>query len=156
MPNYLDAARGLPNASQPLPNLITAGQPDKADLQALMAAGVKTILDLRAQSEWRWMDEPDQARAQGFTYYNVPVGPTPLNDDLMNQILAVLRKHKGEPMLFHCKSANRVGGAILPFLMLDERMEEEDAVAAAQRIGLRSREYLEWGLDYARRHSGAP
>jgi hypothetical protein len=32
-------------------------------------------------------------------------------------------------------------------------MEEEDAVATAMKVGLRSAEYLEWGLDYVRRHS---
>jgi hypothetical protein len=30
-------------------------------------------------------------------------------------------------------------------------MEEEDAVNQAMRVGLRSSEMLEWGLDYARR-----
>jgi hypothetical protein len=33
-------------------------------------------------------------------------------------------------------------------------MEEEDAIEQAMRVGLRSAEMLEWGLDYARRNPG--
>jgi hypothetical protein len=35
--------------------------------------------------------------------------------------------------------------------MLDHGMEEEDAVDAAMRVGLRSAELMEWGLGYTRR-----
>lgn len=155
MTDYFQAARGVPNACQPLPNLITGGQPDRGDIQALAAAGVKVILDIRSPSEWRWMDEAEQARALGFTYYNIPVGPTPLNDELLASILRVLRTHKEAPMFFHCKSGNRVGGALLPYLILDEGIEEEDALAIARRVGLRSAEYARWGVEYARRHRTA-
>ena len=54
--------------------------------------------------------------------------------------------------MVHCTSGNRVGGALLPYLMLDEGMEEEDAVGQAMRVGLRSAELMEWGLDYVRRN----
>jgi hypothetical protein len=37
--------------------------------------------------------------------------------------------------------------------MLEHGLEEEDAVAQAMRMGLRSADLLEWGLDYARRKS---
>jgi hypothetical protein len=42
---------------------------------------------------------------------------------------------------------------MIAYLMLDEKLSEEDAVEQAMRIGLRSPEYLEWGLDYVRRHA---
>ena len=58
-------------------------------------------------------------------------------------------------VLVHCASGSRVGGALLPFLMLDHGFKEEDAVAQAMRVGLRSAELMEWGLDYARRHQEA-
>jgi hypothetical protein len=32
-------------------------------------------------------------------------------------------------------------------------MSEDDAVQRAMQVGLRSPEFLEWGLDYARRHA---
>ena len=38
-----------------------------------------------------------------------------------------------------------------PVLMLDQGMDEEDAVDTAMRVGLRSAELMEWGLGYTRR-----
>jgi hypothetical protein len=35
--------------------------------------------------------------------------------------------------------------------MLDQGLEEDDAVGQAMRVGLRSAELMEWGTDYARR-----
>jgi hypothetical protein len=37
--------------------------------------------------------------------------------------------------------------------MLEHHLTEEDAIAQAMRIGLRSADLLEWGLDYSRRKS---
>ena len=37
--------------------------------------------------------------------------------------------------------------------VFEQGLDEEDAVAQAMRVGLRSAELLEWGLDYARRRS---
>ena len=45
-----------------------------------------------------------------------------------------------------------VAAALIPYFILDEKMEEEEAVNQAMRVGLRSSEMLEWGLDYARRN----
>ena len=55
-------------------------------------------------------------------------------------------------MFVHCGSGNRVGGAMLAWLILDHGFEEQDAVDQALRVGLRNADLMEWGLDYARRH----
>ena len=49
-------------------------------------------------------------------------------------------------------TASLVGAAMLPFLILDQGMEQEDAVGQAMRVGLRSAELMEWALDYTQRH----
>jgi hypothetical protein len=36
--------------------------------------------------------------------------------------------------------------------MVDHGLEQEDAVEQAMRVGLRSAELMEWGLDYTQRH----
>jgi hypothetical protein len=41
---------------------------------------------------------------------------------------------------------------LIPYFILDQAMEEQDAVDQAMRVGLRSAEMMEWGLDYARRN----
>ncbi|MEO8637220.1 MAG: hypothetical protein ABI587_18240 [Gemmatimonadales bacterium] len=146
-----DAIRGIPNACQPLPNVVTGGQPDKGHLEALAAAGNTLVLDLRAPHEPRAFDEPAAVRSLGMTYENIPVGTGPLDDALLERILAVYRAHTDTAFFCHCAGGNRVGGALIPYLILDQGFAEEDAVATAKRVGLTSPELLVWGLDYARR-----
>lgn len=140
------------NACQLLPTVVTGGQPAAQNLQAFADAGGGIVLDLRDPLEPRPFDEPPLARHLGLDYRNVPVGPGTIDDPTLERILAVLREAGDRTVFVHCGSGNRVGGALIPFLMLDHGFEEEDAVAQAMRVGLRSAELLEWGLGYVRRH----
>lgn len=152
MPHLPQAVRGVANACQILPNIITGGQPNAAQLRALKDAGGAIVLDLRDPMEPRPVDEPALVRELGMEYVNVPVRAGSLDDATLERILSVLRNAGERTVFFHCGSGNRVGGALIPYFMLDHRMEEEDAVEQAMRVGLRSAEMMEWGLDYARRH----
>jgi protein tyrosine phosphatase (PTP) superfamily phosphohydrolase (DUF442 family) len=152
MPTPIEAIRGVLNACQALPNVVTGGQPSQSHLEALKAAGTAVIFNIRPHAEPHPMDEPAAVQALGMEYVNVPVGGRDLNDATLDQVREVLRTNRGRTVFFHCVSANRVGGAMIPFLMLDEGMEEEDAVGIATRVGLRSPELLQWALDYTRRH----
>ena len=149
--NPLDALAGVANAAAPLPNLLTGGQPSAGHLQALKDAGVAVILDIRDPIEPRGFDEPATARQLGIEYINVSVSSATLDDPTLERILEVVRSNAGRPLLFHCASGNRVGGALLPHFILDHGMSEDEAIQAAMRIGLRGADVLEWGLDYARR-----
>ena len=152
----LTALTGVPNAREVLPNLITGGQPSAAQLEEFKAAGGTLVLDIRDPMEPRPFDEPKRAAELGLTYVNVPISPGATSDEKMERILETLRQHADETIFFHCGSANRVGGAMLAYLILDRQMEEDDAVEHAMAIGLRSPEYLQWGLDYAHRHANQP
>jgi protein tyrosine phosphatase (PTP) superfamily phosphohydrolase (DUF442 family) len=147
-----EALRGVLNATEFLPTLVAGGQPDLKHLEAFKAAGGTAVIDVRAPSELRAFDEPGAARTLGLAYTQVTVGPTPLTDELMERVLAALRRHPGENVFLHCASGNRTGGPMIAHLILDHGFEEEDAVQLATRGGLRSPEILAWGLDYARRH----
>jgi protein tyrosine phosphatase (PTP) superfamily phosphohydrolase (DUF442 family) len=147
-----DAISGAPNGALPLPWLATAGQPSAADFAAAHAAGVTTVIDLRDPMEPRPFDEAGTLRELGMTYINVPVVSGALSDQVMEKVLAAVRAHANEPTILHCASANRVGGALIPYFIIDQGMEEQAAVDAAMAVGLRSAELMEWGLEYARRH----
>jgi protein tyrosine phosphatase (PTP) superfamily phosphohydrolase (DUF442 family) len=152
MPKLLEAVRGVPNACQIFPNVITGGQPNAAQLRALKDAGGGIVLDLRDPMEPRPVDEPALVRELGMEYVNVPVRAGSLNDATLERILSVLRNAGERAVFFHCGSGNRVGGALIPYFILDQKMPEEEAIDEAMRVGLRSAEMMEWGLDYARRH----
>jgi protein tyrosine phosphatase (PTP) superfamily phosphohydrolase (DUF442 family) len=147
------ALSGVANACQILPNVITGGQPNAVQLRALKEAGGAIVLDVRDPMESRPVDEPALVKQLGLEYVNIPVRAGSLDDATLERILAVLRGAGARTVFFHCGSGNRVGGALIPYFMLDQDMEEEDAVDQAMRVGLRNAELLEWGLSYARRNS---
>jgi protein tyrosine phosphatase (PTP) superfamily phosphohydrolase (DUF442 family) len=152
MSELFQALQSVPNACQPLPNIVTGGQPSAKDLEAFGAAGGALVLDIRDPMEPRPIDEPALVGRLGMEYVNVPVGAASLTDATLDHILGVLRGAGDRVVFVHCASGNRVGGALIPFLMLDHGLEEEDAVGQAMRVGLRSAELMEWGVDYARRN----
>lgn len=152
MPTPFEAVSGVANACQILPHLITGGQPTAAQLHALKDAGGDMVLDIRDPMENRLIDEPALVGQLGMEYVNIPVRAGSLDDQTLERILTVLRGAESRTMFFHCGSGNRVGGALIPLLILDHGMEEQDAVDQAMRVGLRSLEIMEWGLEYARRN----
>ena len=151
MPAF-QALSGVANACQILPSVITGGQPNALQLRALKEAGDAVVLDVRDPMESRPVDEAALVKQLGMEYVNIPVRAGSLDDATLDRILAVLRGAGDRTVFFHCGSGNRVGGALIPYFMLDQGMEEEDAVDQAMRVGLRSAELLEWGLSYARRN----
>lgn len=156
MPTAFQAMSGVANACQILPNVVTGGQPTAEQLKALKAAGGDIVLDLRDPMEPRPVDEARLVRELGMEYVNVPVRAGSLEDAAIERILAVLRRTGDRTVFFHCGSGSRVGGALIPYFILDQGMEEQEAVDQAMRVGLRSAEYMEWGLDYARRNQNSP
>ncbi len=153
MPTTLEALQRVPNACQILPTVVTGGQPTTADLEAFRAAGGGIVLDLRDPMEPRPLDEPATTQRLGLEYVVAPVTAGTMTDATLERIHQVLRQAGDRPLFVHCGSGSRVGGALLPHLMLEHGLTEEDATTQAMRIGLRSADLLEWGLDYARRKS---
>ncbi|HEY7637767.1 MAG TPA: sulfur transferase domain-containing protein [Gemmatimonadales bacterium] len=152
MSAVFEAVQSIANACQLLPTVVTGGQPTAANLEAFKAAGGAVVLDLREPMEPRTIDEPALVNRLGMDYVNVPVGAGGMSDETIDRVLDVLRGAEDRAVLVHCTSGNRVAGVLLPYLILDQALNEEDAINQAMRVGLRSAELLEWGLDYARRH----
>ena len=149
-----DALSGIANACQATPTLITGGQPSAEQLAAFKKAGGAVVLDIRDPMEPRPFNEPAKMKELGLEYVVVPVVAGQTNDAILERILETVRTHKDRPMLFHCGSGNRVGGALIPYFMLDLGMDEEAAIEQAMRIGLRSPEMMQWGLGYVAAHGG--
>jgi protein tyrosine phosphatase (PTP) superfamily phosphohydrolase (DUF442 family) len=156
MPTAFQAVSGVANACQILPNVVTGGQPTAEQLKALKEAGAGIILDLRDPMEPRPVDEAALVRELGMEYVNIPVRAGSLDDSTLEHVLAVLRGAGDRIVFFHCGSGSRVGGALIPYFIIDQGLEEQVAVDQAMRVGLRSAEYMEWGLDYARRNQNSP
>ena len=151
MSQLLDAIAGVTNASEPLPGVVTGGQPQPSHLAALKAAGCALVLDLRDPMEPQPFG-PDAVRALGLEYVNVPVSGATHTDATLARIRAALQAAAGtRKALVYCNSGNRVGAALIPYLMLDAGLAEDAAVEQAMQCGMRSAELLEWALEYVRK-----
>ena len=152
MSQLLDAIAGVANACEPLPGIVTGGQPTAEHLVALKGAGGDVVLDLREPMEQRPYRTPDAVRAAGLEYVNIPFGQGDIRDATFEAALRTVRQLAGRKrVLVHCSSGSRVGAALIPYLILDQGFEEEDAINEAMRIGTRNAGLLEQALDYARR-----
>lgn len=152
MSALLSAVAGLPNASEPVPGWITGGQPTAQQLKAFKAAGGEVVIDNRDPMEPRPFDEPAVARAAGLEYISLPIVHGAVTQDTMKHMHLAVKKLEGRKALLHCSSGNRTSAGLIPYLMIDKKMEEEEAVDLAMRSGLRSAELMEIALNYA--HDG--
>jgi len=146
--SLLDAFPGLPNAAEPVSGWITGGQPTEQHLKAFKAAGGEVVVDNRDPMEPRPFDEPATVRALGLHYVSVPIVHGAVTTDTMKQMYAALKKLEGKKTLLHCSSGNRTSAALIPYLMIEKEMEQDDAVDVAMKGGLRSAELMELAVQY--------
>jgi protein tyrosine phosphatase (PTP) superfamily phosphohydrolase (DUF442 family) len=150
--SLLDALAGLPNLAVPVSGWVTGGQPTDQQIKAFKAAGGDVVLDNRDPMEPRPFDEPATVRAAGLEYVSLPIVHGAVTTDTMKSMHQTLKRLEGRKALLHCSSGNRTAAGMIPYLMIEKEMEEEDAVELAMRSGLRSAELLEIALNYA--HDG--
>jgi len=153
----LDALAGVLNAREPFPGLATGGQPEAAHLAALKAAGCDVVIDVRDPMEPQPFDAPAAVRAAGLAYVNIPVPHSAPEDRTLDAVRHAMQEiaAKHQHAFIYCNSGNRVGAALIPYLMLDCGFAEDAAVTAAMQIGTRSAELIEGALDYVRRQGAA-
>jgi protein tyrosine phosphatase (PTP) superfamily phosphohydrolase (DUF442 family) len=149
----LTAVAGLPNAAEPVSGWITGGQPTELQLKAFKSAGGEVVVDNRDPMEPRPFDEPAVVRAAGLEYISLPIVHGAVTTDTMKQMHQTLKKLEGKKALLHCSSGNRTAAALIPYLMVEKKMEQEDAADLAMSIGLRSAELMEIAVQYASRLS---
>ena len=143
-----EALQGAPNAAEPVPGWITGGQPTEHQLQAFKAAGGEVIVDNRDPMEPRSFDEPAAVRALGLEYINLPIVHGAVTTETMAEVHDKLKTLEGRKALLHCSSGNRTSAALIPYLMIDKKMEQDEAVDTAMRGGLRSAELMELALEF--------
>lgn len=153
--SLLAALAGLPNLAEPVPGWATGGQPTEQQLTAFKKAGGEVVLDNRDPMEPRPFDEPATVRAAGLEYVSLPIVHGAVTQDTMKQMHEMLRRLAGKKALLHCSSGNRTAAGMIPYLMIEKKMDEEDAVDLAMRSGLRSAELMELALDYVRKSPSA-
>src|SRR5256886_12901668 len=80
MSPLLDAIAGVPNACEPIPGIVTGGQPASEHLAALKRAGCEVVIDIREAMEPRPFKTPAAVVQAGLEYRSIPVGHGPVGD----------------------------------------------------------------------------
>src|SRR5256885_13532321 len=95
MSQLLDAIAGIPNACEPIPGIVTGGQPVPEHLAALQRAGCAVMIDLREAMEPRPFKTPDAVVQAGLEYRNIPVGHGAVSDATFGRLGGAVRELAG-------------------------------------------------------------
>jgi len=148
----------LPNFHQVNENLYRGAQPQRGGLKKLSELGIKTVINLRGESEDTRKEQAD-AEAAGMRYFNIPMSglgrPT---DQQVERALTVIDARENWPVFVHCqRGADRTGVIIAVYRILHNQWTAEQAIDEAKRFGLagiqfRKKDYIS---DYYKRRRDA-
>ena len=123
----------------PVDGLTSTGQPNAEQLALFAEAGYVAVVDLRAESENRGLDEAAVVKSLGLDYVNLPVsGAASISWENAAKLEEILSLYDG-PVLVHCGSGNRVG-ALLALSKSKNGADDEEAVAYGRAAGMTSLE----------------
>ena len=134
---------GASNNVTHVENLYFSGQVDAESLHMARMQGVTTIVNARHPSEMDW-DEKSVAEDLGLEYISIPISKKSdtFDPETIAQIDTVVGKRKGQKILMHCSSGNRVAAWYAIHLVDKQDMKNDDALDVARKNGL-TREGME-------------
>jgi uncharacterized protein (TIGR01244 family) len=133
-----------------LGGVFLASQPQPVDFEHAQKGGIKTVVNLRHDSELEF-DERAVVEGLGMRYEHLPWnGADELTDAVFDRARELLRTAE-RPLMLHCASANRVGALWLAFRALDGGLDLDAATAEARMVGLKTPAYLAKATDYVNR-----
>ena len=109
--------------------LLTAGQPNEAQLADAARRGVQVVINLALHDDPRYSlaDEAGCVRGLGMDYVHIPVqfnGPTEEN---LRAFISAMDAHRGKTILVHCAANYRVTAFVGLYRVLCERWVAEKA-----------------------------
>ncbi|MGH1370788.1 MAG: hypothetical protein ACRBBW_02050 [Cellvibrionaceae bacterium] len=126
---------GIKNLKQPADQVWVAGQPNREQIEQLGKTGVTHVINLRPEAETDWQEDT-LLEAQGIVFHRLPVsGIADLNYSKAAELDRLLTSLKGEKVLVHCASGNRVGG-LVALQALAEGATEARAIEKGKAWGL--------------------
>ena len=118
-------------------HLYMSGQPDEAALREAREHGVAAVINLREPDELDW-DEEAAVNALGIGYYNIPIvsGDSGLDAGAVAAITRLVGQYKGQKILLHCSSGNRVSAWLAVHLVQDHGMTADSAIELAKHANM--------------------
>ena len=148
----------IPNFLRVSDQVWVGGQPSMEDLSQLKAKGIRAIVNLRHPAEHNAAEEEGKAKELGLRYFNIPVNPSDIKDEQVEEFLEITSDRRNLPAFIHCTKGVRVAAFWMIRRVLVDGWKIEDAEAEAQKIGLRNPILLEFARNYIAHHrsGGAP
>ncbi len=113
--------------------VLMGGQPTDEQLKAAKAKGFKTVISLRTAKEPGFANEEKLVKSLGMKWVSIPVaGKDGLTAKNAEALAAAM---KGEGVMAHCGSGNRVGALVAIKAKLDGKTTKE-ALAVGKKTGL--------------------
>jgi uncharacterized protein (TIGR01244 family) len=119
------------------PRVFSAGQPGPGDWSVIAANGVRTVINLRPQSEQPGVDAEALVRAHGLDYYSLPVASAAdLSSECVATFASLLERLRPEGVVVHCGSGNRVGALFALARGREPGVTVPEALDYGRRAGL--------------------
>jgi uncharacterized protein (TIGR01244 family) len=109
--------------------LLTAGQPNEAQLADAARRGVQVVINLALHDDPRYSlaDEAGCVRGLGMEYVHIPVQFNAPTEENLQAFIAAMETHKGKTILVHCAANYRVTAFVGLYRVLCERWVAEKA-----------------------------
>ena len=122
-----------------------AGQPDQEALKEFAALGVRTVINLRQDSEIALLDfdEKQVVKEADMAYLHAPMGRELPDGTTVQRVLDALDAAGDGPVLLHCASSNRVGALWAVYAGMRAGLAPDAAIAEGQAAGMRSAAFEE-------------
>jgi protein tyrosine phosphatase (PTP) superfamily phosphohydrolase (DUF442 family) len=129
-------------------NIVYSEQPDEETIKTLKAKGFDMVVSVRYDDEKVSFDERDVVEKNGMSFVRVPFFKGSINDKVRNVDdagIAELSKmlsmatQSGSKVFMHCESGQRASAAIGAVLARDYGYSKEQAIEAAAKAGLTSK-----------------
>ena len=135
---------GVRNFQQVDDHVYRGAQPTSEGFQGLEKLGVRSVIDLRRDSERRESEKSVVERA-GMRYVHIPLnGAHAPSDQQMARIFAALDDSSSWPVFIHCKrGADRTGTVIACYRIAHDRWPNQKALEEAK---LRRMSWTEWSM----------
>lgn len=110
VPQTKTSADSIENFGQVNENYYRGAQPRPENFAQLKKLGIKTVIDLRRDSE---SEAPEWARNAGMQYFNIPMKASrPATEEQTNYFLKLVNDPNNWPVYVHCKGGRHRTGAL--------------------------------------------
>lgn len=116
------------------PEVLLAAQPQPEDWARLAADGYTSVLNLRGDAE-RAAEQGRNAAAAGLRYLHRPWPAYQLEREHVDELAAIIASPATGRLVFHCRSATRVGLMWMLYRQLHHGWSREQAEAELRAAG---------------------